>query len=144
MIADQTEKELLAVLALKEPTYAEIDVLIAKYRTACEAYLFEDFVTAVRKNTELRLWNVHGKLNNRYRSGLAKFRNGEGKKRPVEWRKMEKHYVDFLKSSTRFYRGHIQRVASHFRSPKEVLEVAHKLHLDSELFVASETSSLTI
>lgn len=30
-IADQTEKELLAVLALKEPTYAEIDVLIAKY-----------------------------------------------------------------------------------------------------------------
>jgi hypothetical protein len=30
-LAEQAEKELLTVLALKEPTYAEIDALIAKF-----------------------------------------------------------------------------------------------------------------
>jgi hypothetical protein len=30
-LAEHAEKELLTVLALKEPTYTEIDILIAKY-----------------------------------------------------------------------------------------------------------------
>jgi Telomerase activating protein Est1 len=97
--------------------------------------LFEDFVAAAAKNTEFRLWNAHGKINNKYRSRLAKFQDGEGKKKPVERRTLEKRYLDFIKSSMRFYRGYIQRLASHFRSPKEIFEIAHKLHLDSESVV---------
>lgn len=94
-------------------------------------------------NTELRLWNAHGKINSKYRSRLAKFRDEEGQKRPVERRKLEKHYLDFIKSSMRFYRGYIQRLASHFRGPREILEVVHKLHLDSELIIIMKSSPLT-
>jgi Telomerase activating protein Est1 len=91
-----------------------------------------DFTAAAGKNTGIRLWNAHGKINSKYRSRLAKFRDAEGQKRPVERRKLEKHYLDFIKSSMRFYRGYIQRLATHFQSPKEVLEIAHKFRLDSE------------
>lgn len=42
----------------------------------------------------------------------------------------------------RFYRGYIQRLASHFRTAKEVLDVAQKLHLDSELVIFSLDSPL--
>jgi len=105
---------------------------ITRYRTACEGVLFRDLAAAAAKNTEFRLWNAHGKINNKYRSRLAKFREEDGKKRPVERRKLEKRYLAFIKSSMRFYRGYIQRLAAHFRSPKEILEVAHKLHLDND------------
>jgi Telomerase activating protein Est1 len=115
-----------------------------RYRTACEAVLLEDFSATAARNTELRLWNAHGKINNKYRSRLAKFRDEDGKKRPVERRKLEKRYLDFIKASMRFYRGYIQRLASHFQSPKEVLEVAHKLNLGSELAVFIHLYRLTI
>jgi Est1 DNA/RNA binding domain/Telomerase activating protein Est1 len=103
------------------------------YRSACEVFLFGSFSTAVAKNTESRLWSAHSKINSKYRARLAKFRDAEGQRKPVERRKLEKHYLDFIKSSTRFYRGYIQRLASHFKSPREVLDVALKLHLDSGL-----------
>jgi Telomerase activating protein Est1 len=106
-----------------------------RYRSASESFIFTDFAAAVAKNTEFRLWNAHGKINNKYRSLLAKFRDAEGRKRPVERRKLEKHYLDFIKSSTRFYRGYIQRLASHFKTPKDVWEVAHKFRMDSELLL---------
>ncbi|KAF7513636.1 hypothetical protein GJ744_008930 [Endocarpon pusillum] len=128
--ADKVEKELLTLLALKEPTCAEIDVLIAKYRTACETVLFANLAAAA-ESTEPRLWNAHGMINSKYRSRLASFRDEGGKNGSVERRKLEKRYLDFIKSSMRFYRGHIQRLASHFEGPKEVLEVAYKLHLDT-------------
>jgi Telomerase activating protein Est1 len=51
----------------------------------------------------------------------------------VERRKLEKRYLDFIKSSMIFYKGYIQRLASHFNGPKDVLQVAHELRLDSEL-----------
>lgn len=103
----------------------------ARYRTACETVLFANLAAAA-ESTESRLWNAHGMINSKYRSRLANFRDEGGKNRSVERRKLEKRYLDFIKSSMRFYRGQIQRLASHFKGPKEVLEVAYKLHLDSE------------
>jgi len=69
---------------------------------------------------------------------LARFREGEGKKKPVERRKAEKLYLDFIKSSTRFYRGYIQRLALHFKDVPEVFEIARKFSLESMLMRAAE------
>jgi Est1 DNA/RNA binding domain/Telomerase activating protein Est1 len=113
--------------------YGALWLTNTRYQSACETFLLGHFAAAVAKNTEIRLWNAHSKINNKYRSRLAKFRDANGKKRPVERRKLEKHYLNFIKSSMRFYRGYIQRLASHFKCPAEVLEVAQKLRLDSKL-----------
>lgn len=118
-----------------------------RYRTACENYIYLDFEAATLKRIEEQLWDTHGKINKRFRLQLAKFREGEGKKKVVERRKLEKHYLDFIKSSQRFYRGYIQRLASHFANVPEILQIARKFHLDSEsnvtllLAVVDEDSS---
>src|SRR5438045_7517445 len=85
-----------------------------RYRFACENYIFLDFEAATQDKVEGQLWDTHGKINHRFRAQLAKFRKGEDKKKQVERRKLEKHYLDFVKASMRFYRGYIQRLASHF------------------------------
>jgi hypothetical protein len=99
-----------------------------------------DFEFATTKNIEGRLWDAHGKINNRYRKLLKSFQNceGNGKKKPVEKRKLMKHYVEFIKTSTRHYRGYIQRLSSHFGGIPEVEEIAHKFKLDG----ISEHSSI--
>jgi len=63
---------------------------------------------------------------------MAQFHNEDGKRRPVEKRKTVKHYLDFIKSSQRFYRGFIQRLSSDFGDIPELLEVAHRCNLDSK------------
>lgn len=60
----------------------------------------------------------------------AQFREENGKKKPVEKRKLEKHYLDFIKSSQRFYRGYIQRLASHFGGLPELEKVAQKFNFE--------------
>ena len=60
------------------------------------------------------------------------FRDSSGKKKPVEKRKLEKHYLDFIKSSQRFYRGYIQRLASHFGGIQELEKVAQRFNFDSK------------
>jgi hypothetical protein len=49
----------------------------------------------------------------------------------VERRKWEKRYVDFLKTSQFFYKGYIQRLASHFAGLAELRKIAHRLHMDT-------------
>ena len=44
---------------------------------------------------------------------------------------MEKHYLDFIKGSTKFYRGYIQRLASNFSGVPELLQIAQKFDLNS-------------
>ena len=82
---------------------------------------------------EIHLWDNHGRVNSKFRAQLAVFRKGEGKKKHIERRKAEKLYLDFIKSSMRFYRGFIQRLASHFKNVPEVFEIARKFNLDSKL-----------
>jgi hypothetical protein len=72
-------------------------------------------------------------VNRKLRPYLAQFRDGESKKKHVERRKAEKLYLEFIKSSMRFYRGYIQRLASHFKDVPEVFEIARKFSLDSKI-----------
>ena len=103
-----------------------------RLRDACQNLIFVDYDVSTSKVVEPRLWEAHGQVNKRFRSFLAKFRDRDGKKKHVERRKAEKLYLDFIKSSMRFYRGLIQRLASHFRGVPEVFEVARKFNLDSK------------
>lgn len=61
------------------------------------------------------------------------FTEAAGKRKPVEQRKTAKHYVDFIKSSQRFYRGYIQRLACCFKGVLELQAVADRLTLSSML-----------
>ena len=107
-----------------------------RYRDACVNFIFLDWRAAASRDVETRLWNDHGLVNSKFRPYLASFREGDGKKKHVERRKAEKLYLDFIKSSMRFYRGFIQRLASHFKNVPEVFEIARKFSLDSKLHTA--------
>ncbi|KAL8942095.1 MAG: hypothetical protein Q9216_001861 [Gyalolechia sp. 2 TL-2023] len=54
----------------------------------------------------------------------------KGKKKPVEERKAVKSYLDFVKSSQRFYRGYIQQLASQFGGIQEIEAVARRFRSD--------------
>ncbi|KKA21903.1 hypothetical protein T310_4067 [Rasamsonia emersonii CBS 393.64] len=102
-----------------------------QFRVACQNAIFLDFEAACTENVEARLWDAHVKINNRFRKVLARFRDENGKKRPVEKRKLEKHYLDFIKSSQRFYRGYIQHLSSHFGGIPELEKVARKFNFEN-------------
>ncbi|KAL5342956.1 hypothetical protein BJX70DRAFT_409232 [Aspergillus crustosus] len=126
------EKELLKTLAEKEPTFAEISHHISELRSSCQNAILQDFNTAGSVDVEGRLWDAHLKINTRFRKLLSRFREDNGKKKkPVERRKLEKHYLEFIKSSQRFYRGYIQQLASHFGGIPQLEKVAHKFNFDN-------------
>ncbi|KAL6232147.1 hypothetical protein BDW75DRAFT_218395 [Aspergillus navahoensis] len=126
------EKALLNNLAEKEPTFVEISHNISELRTACQNAILQDFETARSVDAEGRLWDAHLKINTRFRKLLSRFRDDSGKKKkPVERRKLEKHYLEFIKSSQRFYRGYIQQLASHFGDISELEKVARKFNFDN-------------
>ena len=59
------------------------------------------------------------------------FRDDVGKKKPVEKRKLEKHYLDFIKLSQKFYRGYIQHLSSHYVGIPALEQVAKKFSFES-------------
>lgn len=104
-----------------------------RYRDACVNFIFLDWNAAASRDVETYLWNNHAEINSKkFRPYLTRFREGDGKKKHVERRKAEKLYLDFIKSSMRFYRGFIQRLASHFKDVPEVFEIARKFRLNSK------------
>ncbi|EED13012.1 conserved hypothetical protein [Talaromyces stipitatus ATCC 10500] len=129
--AVQAEKDLLKTLADKEPTFAEIAHCLAEFRTTCRNAIFIDFDAAAAENAEARLWDAHVKINARFRKLLARFRDDAGKKKPVEKRKLEKHYLDFIKLSQKFYRGYIQHLALHYAGIPELEKVAKKFSFEN-------------
>ncbi|KAK4944449.1 hypothetical protein LTR10_016123 [Elasticomyces elasticus] len=129
---DQAEKDVLVSLKQKETAYSSLEQRLAKFRLACQDFIFIGFEAAAQKKTESRLWDAHSKVNKKFRQFLAPFREGDGKKKHVERRKAEKLYLEFIKSSMRFYRGYIQRLASHFSDIPEVFEIARKFNLDTK------------
>ncbi|KAI9924431.1 hypothetical protein ASPWEDRAFT_23481 [Aspergillus wentii DTO 134E9] len=131
-IALEGEKQLSKCLAEKEPTFAEISHYLSEFRTACQNAILQDFETARSIDVEARLWDSHLKINTRFRKLLSRFREENGKKKkPVEKRKLEKHYLEFIKSSQRFYRGYIQHLSSHFGGIQELEKVARKFNFDN-------------
>ncbi|KAL9611442.1 MAG: hypothetical protein Q9167_003916 [Letrouitia subvulpina] len=91
----------------------------------------EDFDFALSHGVEDRLWELHLKINNHFRNQLKNFRDLKGKKKPVEQRKTAKLYLDFIKTSQRFYRGYIQSLASQFDGVPEIESIANRFHLEA-------------
>ncbi|KAL9021053.1 MAG: hypothetical protein Q9185_001721 [Variospora sp. 1 TL-2023] len=61
---------------------------------------------------------------------LMLFRDLKGKKKPVEQRKTAKTYLDFIKSSQRFYRDCVQDLGSRFSGIPELKAIAHTFTSD--------------
>ncbi|EEH46095.2 uncharacterized protein PADG_02245 [Paracoccidioides brasiliensis Pb18] len=129
------EKDLLNALAEKEPTFAEIDDCLAKFRIACQNAIFQCFENGTESaslSVERRLWEIHVKINTRFRKLLSRFRDSDAqKKRPVEKRKLQNHYLNFIKSSQRFYRGYIQHLVSRFNIIPELDKLAKELKFET-------------
>jgi hypothetical protein len=104
---------------------------VFRYRTASENTVFLDFEYAASQGVGKRLWDAHTKINNRYKKLLVEYRKGDQKKMVVEKRKFEKRYADFIKTSQFFYKGYIQRLASHFAGMKGLYRIANRLSLST-------------
>jgi len=99
-------------------------------RIACEVTIFTDFEYATKEEVEAKLWEAHISINTRYRKLVEAYRKGDQKKHVVERRKLEKRYADFIKTSQFFYKGYIQRLASHFTGMDGLRRIAHRLSLE--------------
>ncbi|EPE34090.1 TPR-like protein [Glarea lozoyensis ATCC 20868] len=125
------EKDLSSLLKDKAPRFDDVETLIEKLRLTCEGTIFLDFEFAQKESVERHLWDAHIKINGRYRKVVDHYRQGDKKKNVVERRKVEQRYVDFIKRSQFFYKGYIQRLASHFSGMKELRRIAHRLSLEA-------------
>ncbi|PGG96484.1 hypothetical protein AJ79_09574 [Helicocarpus griseus UAMH5409] len=129
------EKDLLRALAEKESTFAEINDKLARFRIGCQNAIFHCFETGTETaslRVERKLWDIHVKINARFRKRLSRFRDDNAqKKRPVEKRKLQNHYLDFIKSSQRFYRGYIQHLVSRFNRIPEMEKLARELKFET-------------
>ncbi|KAH8683301.1 hypothetical protein BGZ60DRAFT_524629 [Tricladium varicosporioides] len=130
-IALQIERDLGLLLKDRAPRFDAVDSLITQLRIAAEATIFLDFEYATQEGVERHLWDAHIKINQRYRKIVDHYRQGDQKKHVVERRKLEKRYADFIKTSQFFYKGYIQRLASHFAGLKELRRIAHRLSLST-------------
>ncbi|TGO91406.1 hypothetical protein BPOR_0029g00290 [Botrytis porri] len=129
LVAQKVEKELQSQLNKDSPTFEDIQHLLTQLRIACEAVIFGDFEYATKQRVQYRLWDSHSLINSRYRKLVAHYRSADQRRRAVERRKLEKHYVDFLKESQYFYKGYIQRVASHYGPLPALQRIANRLSL---------------
>jgi hypothetical protein len=84
---------------------------------------------AITRDVENRLWVGHHRVSKVFKDYLGPLR--QDRKKSVERRKAEKLYLDFIKSSQRFYRGLIQRVASHYSGLDEINALAQKMNLET-------------
>ncbi|KAL9107838.1 MAG: hypothetical protein Q9227_007353 [Pyrenula ochraceoflavens] len=126
----KVDKELSKTLSKAEPTFTDIQNALTKYRKACQDVLLFDFRYAVSKGIEDRLWEAHVKINSRFRKLLANFHGDVALKKPVEKRKLEKRYLDFVKSSMRFYRDYIVQLSHSFGRVPALAEIGRNLHLE--------------
>jgi hypothetical protein len=128
----RAESELVTLIAQNGPLTPGIEGLFVKYRSACQDLLLANFQAAAQSGTDTQLWSVHGRMNKEFRALLARFQEKEHRRKCVERRKTEERCLIFIKTSMRFYRGYIQRLASHFGGIPEVSNVALKLSLESK------------
>lgn len=97
-------------------------------RKACENTIFLDFEYAASVTVGQQLWDLHTKINGRFKKLLNEYRKDQ--KKIVERRKFEKRYADFIKTSQFFYKGYIQRLASHFAGLQGLRRIANRLDLN--------------
>lgn len=80
-----------------------------RFRLACVQTIFLDFEYAVTENTEDALWGLHISINAEHRRILSRLKHSS---HPVERRKAEKMYNNFLRIAQKFYKGYIQRLSA--------------------------------
>jgi hypothetical protein len=90
-----------------------------------------DFEYATEQGVEGRLWSSHSLIKERYKKLLAHYRENQPS-RHVERRKLEQRYVNFIKTTQFYYKGYIQRLASHFGAMTELRRIADRLSLDTQ------------
>ena len=95
----------------------------ARYRVACENAIFADFESASADQMEPQLWAAHLKVNNVFRKENRSLKK-HAKERVVELRKLQKKYMQFIKSSQRFYRQYILNLDAQFEGIPELRKVA--------------------
>ncbi|KAF2194852.1 hypothetical protein K469DRAFT_136357 [Zopfia rhizophila CBS 207.26] len=142
--AHAIEKE-IAKLEDSNASGADLAALLQEYRVACENVIFNDFEFASAKGIETQLWAAHLKINGIFRKELRHVRRiptttihghrltdthsqlrRNGKDRVVEYRKLGKHYLQFIKASQRFYRQYILNLDTQLDGIPELRKIAHK------------------
>ncbi|KAF2437982.1 hypothetical protein P171DRAFT_177410 [Karstenula rhodostoma CBS 690.94] len=110
-------EEQLTTLTDGNASAAELAALLHDYRVACENVLFADFELASANQIEPQLWAAHLKVN-------TIFRKENRSERVVEFRKLQKNYLQFIKASQRFYRQYILNLDAQFEGIPELRKVA--------------------
>jgi hypothetical protein len=135
-----------------------------RYRTACEQVIFADFEYALAKDVQNRLWNTHARVNGNYRKELKYVRRldpasiggrsltltelqlrRKSKEHIVEYRKLSKSYLLFIKASQKFYRQYILNLDTQFDGIAELRKIAHSWKNEgrSPLEIAGPTNRYT-
>ncbi|KAI5303924.1 hypothetical protein KEM56_007049 [Ascosphaera pollenicola] len=132
----EEETRLQRALAAKDVNFGDVNTLLAALRSACRGPLIQNIVGA-RPNAAPglggRLWEAHLKVNMRFRKALSLMHETRSRKRtPVEPRKLEAHYIHFIKASQRFYRELIAHIRSLFEPVHEVelIAAAHEFQYE--------------
>lgn len=89
---------------------------------------------------ESRLWAIHTAIKDRHKKLITTSQIKEPKN-IVAVRKLQKRYVDFIKTSQYFYKGYIQRLASRYPAMKGLRRIAHRLQLETLSVEDLETTS---
>lgn len=147
-VVQQIHHELRQKVKDNDHHVSVIEDLTQQLRQACEMIQFTNFDYAAKKDIDGVLWDCHTICNQRFRRLISRFKSPEQKK-SVERRKWDKYYIDFLKKSQVYYKGYIQRLASHFGGLTELRIIAHRLTLptlavDRPVQVSKETEKLIL
>ncbi|CAI6336548.1 unnamed protein product [Periconia digitata] len=117
----QIQEQLTKLADANAPCH-ELAALLNEYRAACESAIFADFESASSHQIEQQLWNAHLQVNTALRKHLRTAR--KHKERVVELRKLHKTYLQFIKTSQRFYRLFILNLDAQFDGIPELRRVA--------------------
>ncbi|KAI4259723.1 MAG: hypothetical protein L6R42_004441 [Xanthoria sp. 1 TBL-2021] len=142
-LAEEVETKLCAALEDQDFNSLRIDPLLQDYRALYEDLLLKNCEEALRTNIEDKLWDAHVRINGRFRKQLGYFRDLKGRRKPVEQRKAAKLYLRFLKTSQRFYRGYIQRLATYSRGIREITAIAQRFCLDGAPTISEDGTQTT-
>ncbi|KAI4194899.1 MAG: hypothetical protein LQ346_003590 [Caloplaca aetnensis] len=130
-LVEEAARKVHAALETNDSPSSKLEPVLQGYRVACQNLALEHLDLASNKSIESKLWDVHVRVNGRFRKQLGEYKGLKGKeKKPVETRKAAKVYLDFVKASQRFYRGYLQNLASQYGRIPELEAVAHRFSPD--------------
>ncbi|KAH7128499.1 hypothetical protein B0J11DRAFT_578697 [Dendryphion nanum] len=133
--AQEIERDISTRAASADATGTELAALLQGYREACESIISADFQYASDQAVETQLWNAHLRINSVFRNQLKHARR-DAKQHPVEFRKLRKEYLHFIKASQRFYRQHILNLDTQFDGIPELHKIAQKWKEDASKLAA--------